>query len=90
MLAGTHKGATIRLDDLIYRFTLDAATGFLFGRSVDSLDNGETEFASAFTVVQNVQATIARAGPVRGLVPRRKFHQALAVSTRIFGTSPDD
>lgn len=79
MLAGTHSGATIRLDDLIYRFTLDAATGFLFGRSVDSLANGETEFASAFTVVQNVQATIARAGPVRGLVPRGKFKKALAV-----------
>ena len=52
MLAGTHKGATIRWDDLVYRFTLDAATDFLLGTSVDSLRNPNTEFADAFTEVQ--------------------------------------
>jgi hypothetical protein len=40
------------MDDLIYRFTLDAATDFLFGTSIGSLDNGETEFAQAFKEVQ--------------------------------------
>ena len=55
MLAGTHNGATVRIDDLIYRFTLDAATSFLLGTSVDSLRNPNTEFADAFTEVQRVQ-----------------------------------
>jgi cytochrome P450 len=60
MLAGSHKGATVRADDLFYRFTLDAATDFLFGSSVNSLQNSQAEFADAFTEVQRVQATIAR------------------------------
>lgn len=44
------------------RFTLDAATDFLFGRSVDSLTNGQSEFAEAFQEVQRIQSYIARAG----------------------------
>lgn len=60
MLAGSSDGATVRVDDLVFRYTLDAATDFLFGASVESLDNGETEFAQAFNDVQNVQAMIAR------------------------------
>ncbi|KAM3413724.1 hypothetical protein BST61_g10412 [Cercospora zeina] len=79
MLAGSSDGATVRLDDLVFRYTLDAATDFLFGASVESLDNGETEFAQAFTDVQNVQAMIARAGPVRGLIPKKRFHKGLKV-----------
>jgi len=33
------NGETFDIMDLWYRFTLDAATEFLFGQSVDSLDN---------------------------------------------------
>ena len=79
MLAGSSNGETVRLDDLIYRYTLDAATDFLFGTGVGSLENGETEFAKAFADVQNVQAIIARAGPVRGFVPKRAFYKGLDV-----------
>jgi cytochrome P450 len=79
MLAGDNNGATVRLDDLIYRYTLDAATDFLFGTGVGSLENGETEFAQAFAAVQNVQAVIARAGPISGFVPKKSFHAGLAV-----------
>lgn len=57
MLEGGH---TVRLDDLFYRFALDAATDFLFGTSVGSLENSQAEFADAFAEVQRVQALIAR------------------------------
>lgn len=57
MLEGGH---TVRLDDLFYRFALDAATNFLFGTSVGSLENSQAEFADAFAEVQRVQALIAR------------------------------
>ena len=53
-LLGT--GETIRVDDLFYRFALDAATDFLLGTSVDSLQKGQTEFAEAFADVQRGQA----------------------------------
>lgn len=44
------------------RYTLDAATHFLLGTSVDSLHNSQAEFAEAFAEVQRVQNIIARAG----------------------------
>ncbi|KAF7190710.1 Cytochrome P450 52A1 [Pseudocercospora fuligena] len=82
MLAGSHNGATVRLDDFMYRFTLDAATDFLFGTSVGSLQNGEAEFAQAFAEVQGVQAIIARSGPLASLYPKKKFHEALDVMNK--------
>lgn len=85
LLAGTHDGATVRFDDLLYRYTLDAITDFLLGHSVDSLKNGQAEFATAFATVQNIQAIIARAGPMKDLVPKRKFHEALAVMNAFVG-----
>ena len=48
--------------DTCRRYTLDAATDFLLGRSVNSLDNPQVEFAEAFAEVQRVQNIIARAG----------------------------
>ena len=89
MLAGTHNGATVRADDLFYRFTLDAATDFLLGTSVNSLQGSHTEFANAFTEVQRVQAIIARAGPVNAFVPRKSFKKALGVLNRFVGTYID-
>jgi hypothetical protein len=79
MLAGDHNGETIRLDDLFFRYTLDAATGFLFGSSVQSLKNGETEFALAFGEAQRVQSIIARAGPMNFLVPRKSFYESIKI-----------
>lgn len=52
------------VSDLFFRYTLDAATDFLLGRSVDSLHTPEQEFATAFGEVQRVQNLIARAGYV--------------------------
>ncbi|KAK5168735.1 uncharacterized protein LTR77_006044 [Saxophila tyrrhenica] len=77
LLAGSHNGATVRVDDLFYRFTLDAATDFLFGGSVNSLEDSQADFAEAFTEVQRTQATIARAGPLQHFVPKKSFYKAL-------------
>jgi cytochrome P450 len=89
MLAGSHHGATVRVDDLFHRFTLDAATDFLLGKSVDSLQNGEAEFAQAFATVQNIQSLIARAGPLQGFVSKREFHKAMKVLNKFVGTYID-
>jgi len=68
-----------RCSDLFFRYTLDAATDFLLGRSVDSLEIPEVEFAEAFSEVQRVQNLIARAGPLHGLIPRKSFNAGLKV-----------
>lgn len=77
LLKGSRDGATVRVDDLFFRYTLDAATDFLFGFSVDSLENADSEFARYFGVVQHTQAIIARAGPLQGLVPSKEYHKGL-------------
>jgi cytochrome P450 len=62
------QGQEIDTLDLMFRFTLDAATDFLLGHSVDSLNNPQTVFADAFGNAQRVQGMIARVGCVY-LVP---------------------
>ncbi|PQE29240.1 glycoside hydrolase family 20 protein [Rutstroemia sp. NJR-2017a BBW] len=81
------QGGEIDVSDLFFRYTLDAATDFLLGRSVDSLEIPAGEFADAFGEVQRVQSIIARAGfvtlsfiaPLNRLVPRKSFYQGLDV-----------
>ena len=46
------QGEEVDIADLFYRLTLDSATDYLLGRSVNSLDDPQTEFASAFAEVQ--------------------------------------
>ncbi|QSZ33742.1 hypothetical protein DSL72_005313 [Monilinia vaccinii-corymbosi] len=72
------QGQQVDVSDLFFRYTLDAATDFLLGRSVKSLEE-PGEFAHAFSEVQRVQGIIARAGPLNGLVPRKSFHKGLKV-----------
>jgi cytochrome P450 len=64
------EGGKIDVSDLFFRYTLDAATHFLLGRSVGSLEDAEMEFAGAFAEVQRVQNIITRAG----YVPFPIFH----------------
>jgi cytochrome P450 len=59
------RGQEIDTLDLMFRYTLDAATHFLLGQSVDSLQNPQAEFAEAFANVQRVQSLVARVGYVR-------------------------
>jgi cytochrome P450 len=79
LLQGSQPGSTVRVDDLFFRYTLDAATDFLLGDSVDSLANPKAEFAHAFAEVQHVQAIIARAGPAQGLVSKKGFYKSLKI-----------
>jgi cytochrome P450 len=89
LLKGNHNGATVRVDDLFYRFTLDAATAFLYGDSVKSLENDQTEFAEAFAEVSRVQGLIARAGPLNPLVSKKTFNQGLGVLNRLINRYVD-
>lgn len=61
------NGSEVDVSDLFFRYTLDAATDFLLGRSVNSLEVPQQEFAKAFAEVQRVQNIIARAGSVYSL-----------------------
>jgi cytochrome P450 len=89
------EGREVDVSDLFFRYTLDAATHFLLGRSVGSLELGEHEFADSFNEVQRIQNIIARAGyisllhlcgistdgsrPLNVLVPRKSFRAGIKV-----------
>lgn len=72
-------GEEVEISALFYRFALDAATGFLLGQSVDSLDHPEAPFSVAFNEVQRVQNIIAKCGPFAKFVPRKTFWAGLRV-----------
>ena len=69
-ITGGHPIDTL---DMMFRFTLDAATDFLLGASVDSLHHPQTKFADAFYTAQRVQSIIARVGPLNWAVPRKRM-----------------
>lgn len=52
----------VDVGDLYFRFTLDAATGYLLGQGTDSLENPKTRFAEAFRYVQSQQSIFFRMG----------------------------
>lgn len=58
---GPGDGQMIRMDKLLSRFTLDAATHFLLGQSTNSIDEETHHFALVFDEVQRMQGLIARA-----------------------------
>lgn len=61
---GIGQGREVDVNDLFLRYTLDAATDFLLGSSVRSLEVPKQDFAVAFTEVERVQSIISRAGYV--------------------------
>ncbi|KAF2753809.1 cytochrome P450 [Pseudovirgaria hyperparasitica] len=71
------QGQKIDIADLFFRFTLDAATDFLLGHSVDSLDNAQTRFSTAFAEVQRIQSLISRMGPINWMMPRKAYNEHL-------------
>lgn len=73
-------GQPIDTLDMMFRYTLDAATHFLLGASVDSLHHPQTKFADAFSNAQRVQSIIARVGPLNWAVPRKRmgFYDSIA------------
>ncbi|KAI9819086.1 MAG: hypothetical protein M1826_001178 [Phylliscum demangeonii] len=76
-MAGAGRVVDVRA--LFYRYTLDAATDFLMGHSVGSLENPQVEFAQAFADVQRMQFVFSMAGPLAQLFPRRQFRKNLRV-----------
>jgi len=70
-------GQEVDISDLFFRYTLDAATDFLFGKSSGSLENSHVQFAEAFAEAQRVQNIIARAGPLVPFIPKSSFRKAL-------------
>ena len=75
-------GATVDLQELFFSYTIDSATEFLFGHSVQSLkkrrsavhdaEDVEKDFAGAFNYAQDAIAHHARIGRVGKLIPDRK------------------
>ncbi|KAL5360837.1 cytochrome P450 [Aspergillus floccosus] len=68
-------GSTVDLQDLFFCYTIDSATEFLFGHSVQSLQKrlsgvslDENDFASAFNYAQDAIAHKARLGFLRRFV----------------------
>lgn len=61
------------------RYTLDAATEFLLGRSANSLGNADSDFALAFDEVQRIQTIRVRSGPFQHFVPLWTFRRGLKV-----------
>ncbi|KAL2401007.1 Cytochrome P450 monooxygenase pvhE [Exophiala dermatitidis] len=67
-LLGDGDGQMVMLNKLLFRFSLDASTDFLFGHSVGSLDKEQSEFAMAFDEVQRLQTLQERLGRDRKVV----------------------
>ncbi|KZM23844.1 heme binding [Ascochyta rabiei] len=73
LVAKLAGGQPVDTLDMMFRYTLDAATHFLLGTSVDSLHHPQTRFADAFSNAQRVQSIIARLGPLNWAVPRTRM-----------------
>ncbi|CAZ83257.1 unnamed protein product [Tuber melanosporum] len=72
-------GAIVDISDLFYRFTLDSATDFLLGHSVDSLGSPQVEFARAFADIQKHMSDKSKADPLRWIFPEGKYRKDLKV-----------
>lgn len=79
LLSDRRPGVSVDLVDIFCRYTLDAATDFLLGRSVQSLQNPTVVFADAFAQVQATQGLIARTGPLNKFVSRKAFYKNLQI-----------
>ena len=75
---GVH-GEEVDIAALFYRFALDSTTDYLLGKSVNSLDNPQAEFATAFAEVQKVQNLITRSGGLSFLISKGTYWAGLKV-----------
>jgi cytochrome P450 len=91
LLSKVDQGQEVDTLDLMFRYTLDAATHFLFGQSVGSLDEPKTEFAHAFYNAQRVQSIVSRVGPFNWAVPRKRmgFYESMKVINSFVSTFID-
>ena len=77
-------GSTVDLQELFFRLTIDSATEFLFGRSVNSLrattsESSEVTFADAFTKAQHFLILRSRLGPLRHFASRADGDAAIRI-----------
>ncbi|KAF9922182.1 hypothetical protein FBU30_007733 [Linnemannia zychae] len=63
----------IDVQNLFCRFTLDEASDFLFGATVNSLENEQTEFTTAFNYAQTLVAWRFRVPVWKFILPRRRL-----------------
>ncbi|KAK2783502.1 hypothetical protein FQN52_009622 [Onygenales sp. PD_12] len=80
MLGGSknpNQSKVVDVQPFFFQFTLDAATDYLLGHSVDSLDNPKTIFAESFQYVLHRQAIMFRSGPISPLMSRVEFRANL-------------
>lgn len=77
-----YSGKTINIQDYFFRLTVDAATEFLFGESVDSLDDsgvadfdGKAGFAEAFNTSQAYLSTRSYTQMMYFLVNNKEFRE---------------
>ncbi|EHK17068.1 uncharacterized protein TRIVIDRAFT_42427 [Trichoderma virens Gv29-8] len=73
------SGQTVDICDLFYRMTLDAITDYLLGHSVDSLDNPNGEFTTAFTKVQRTQMLLAILAPLKRFIPKGEYIKGIKI-----------
>ncbi|KAH9208668.1 cytochrome P450 [Leptodontidium sp. 2 PMI_412] len=72
-------GSSVDMQELFFRMTLDSATEFLFGESVNSLDDDRvspTNFAEDFNISQIGLAVCVRMGPLTPFHFDRRFWKA--------------
>lgn len=78
-------GSAVDLQELFFRFTIDSATEFLFGKSVHSLrmtaEGGPSQatFAEAFNVAQHSVTMRSRLGILRNVYKDRKGMEAIRI-----------
>ncbi|KAH2277015.1 hypothetical protein KXW02_007889 [Aspergillus fumigatus] len=72
-----HERQPVNVLDLCLRLTMDIATDFLLGQSVDSLSNPTHRFSAAFADVQRIQSSITMAGPLQVFLPKAKYYEGL-------------
>ncbi|KAL4994766.1 cytochrome P450 [Aspergillus recurvatus] len=63
--------------DLCLRLSMDIATDFLLGQSVNSLSTPADEFSAASADVQRIQSWITMAGPLQAFLPKAKYHEVI-------------
>ncbi|KAI3574010.1 n-alkane-inducible cytochrome P450 [Fusarium oxysporum f. sp. albedinis] len=77
-------GSTVDLQELFFRMTMDSATEFLLGESIDCLSAGENQpsFAKDFNTSQDGLAIRTRLGPLMIFHQDRKFSKSTAEARR--------
>ncbi|PGH13217.1 hypothetical protein AJ79_03775 [Helicocarpus griseus UAMH5409] len=71
------QGQPVNVSDFCLRLTMDIATDFLLGKSVNSLANPADKFSAAFADVQRIQSWITMAGPIQGFLPKKAYREGL-------------